>query len=237
MGTAYLMSTRSGIAFILLLASTSAGAQPKIQVEQGTRFDFGKIFRGAILERELTLKNTGTDTLILGKIDASCGCTGAISNAERIPAGGTGTLHITFNSKNFVGPVHKTVTVHSNAADAQSTLIEFTADVVDEIALNPPSVFFQGAEVKKTSVAVLKVTNNGMGPLALSGYRTHLKGLVVKLPAESIPPGATAEIRAEFTPEESNPMLTDAIFVTTNNIRQPEVFIQVFGGVKESKPQ
>jgi len=231
------MTRRISITLFLALAVCGAEAQPKLEVAEGTRFDFGKIFRGAILERDLTLKSTGTDTLVLGKIDASCGCTGAMSSAERIPPGASGILHITFNSKNFVGPVHKTVTVHSNAADAQATLVEFTAEVIDEITLNPSSVFFQGAEVKKPTTAVIKVTNNGMVPLAFTGYRTHLKGLVVKLPEGPIPPGGNSEIRAEFTPEEVNPMLSEAIFVTTNNIRQPEVFIQVFGGVKDAKPQ
>jgi len=231
------MTRWTTFALIFALAASEAGAQPKLQVAEGTQFDFGKIFRGAIMERDLTLKSTGTDTLILGKIDASCGCTGAISSAERIAPGGAGTLHITFNSKNFVGPIHKTVTVHSNAIDAQATLIEFKAEVIDEINLNPSSVFFQGAVVKKPTTVVIKVTNNGMIPLAFTGYRTQLKGLVLTLPEGSIPPGGSSEIRAEFTPQEANPMLSEAIFVTTNNIRQPEVFIQVFGGVKDAKPQ
>jgi hypothetical protein len=74
-----------------------------------------------------------------------------------------------------------------------------------------------------------------MTPLSLTGYRTQLKGLVLKLPPDPIPPGGTGEIHAEFTPEAPSPMLTEGVFVTTNNMRQPEVYLQVYGGVRQSK--
>jgi hypothetical protein len=30
-------------------------------------------------------------------------------------------------------------------------------------------------------------------------------------------------------------MLTDGVFVSTNNMRQPEVYLQVYGGVQKAK--
>jgi hypothetical protein len=213
----------------------AAGSRARLVVVEGTNFEFGKIFRGSVMERKLTLKNAGTDTLVMGKIDVSCGCTGALVTAERIPPGGTGAVKITFNSKNFVGPVHKTVTLNSNGDSLGYTLIEFTATVIDEIGLNPQSIILPDAEVHKASMLTLTVTNNGMTPLALTGFRTQLKGLVLKLPSDPIPPGGASEIHVEFTPEAPSPMLTDGVFVTTNNLRQPELYLQVYGGVRQSK--
>ena len=224
--------------FLLLLLIPAAGlAQPKLVVSEGTRLDFGRIYRGETIERTLTLKNTGTDTLVMGTIGVSCGCTGALASAERIPPGGKGEVKITFNSKNFAGPVHKTVTLHSNGDSSGATIIEFTATVVDEIGLSPQSIIMPDAQVGKLSTVTLGVTNNGMTPLALTGFRTQLKGLVLKLPPSAIPPGGSAEIRVEFTPVEPSPLLTDGVFVTTNNIRQAEVYIQVYGGVHPAKTE
>jgi hypothetical protein len=224
---------------LAVLIGASAGAQlkpaAKLVVTEGTQFDFGKIYRGSVMERQLTLKNAGTDTLVMGNIGVSCGCTGAMVTAERIPPGGTGSVRITFNSKNFAGPVHKTVTLNSNGDSLGYTIIEFTASVIDEIGLNPQSILVPGAEVNKTSTVILTVTNNGMTPLSLTGYRTQLKGLVLKLPPDPIPPGGTVELRAEFTPEAPSSMLTEGVFVTTNNMRQPEVYLQVYGGVRQAK--
>ena len=228
---------------LAMLMWASAGSQQKpgvkpaakLVVLEGTQFDFGKIYRGSVMERTLTLKNTGTDTLVMGNIGVSCGCTGAMVTTERIPPGGTGSVRITFNSKNFTGPVHKTVTLNSNGDSLGYTTIEFTASVIDEIGLNPQSIIVPGAEVNKTSTVILTVTNNGMTPLSLTGFRTQLKGLVLKLPPDPIPPGATGEIHAEFTPDAPSPMLTEGVFVTTNNMRQPEVYLQVYGGVRQAK--
>jgi hypothetical protein len=228
---------------LAVLMCVSAGSQQKpgvkpaakLVVLEGTQFDFGKIYRGSVMERKLTLHNAGSDTLVMGTIGVSCGCTGAMVTAERIPPGGTGAVKITFNSKNFTGPVHKTVTLNSNGDSLGYTIIEFTASVIDEIGLNPQSIIVPEAEVNKRSAVTLTVTNNGMTPLSLTGFRTQLKGLVLKLPPDPIPPGGTGEILAEFTPEAPSRMLTEGVFVTTNNIRQPEVYLQVYGGVRQPK--
>lgn len=228
---------------LAILMCASAGSQSKtaprtsakLVVLEGTQFDFGKIYRGSVTERTLTLKNNGTDTLVMGNIGVSCGCTGAMVTAERIPPGGTGSVRITFNSKNFAGPVHKTVTLNSNGDSLGYTIIEFTASVIDEIGLNPQSIILPDAEVNKKSTVIMTVTNNGMTPLSLTAFRTQLKGLVLKLPPDPIPPGGTGEIHAEFTPEAASAMLTEGVFVTTNSIRQPEVYLQVYGGVRQSK--
>lgn len=229
--------TTTAILAVLITAGAGSQSRPaaKLEVLEGTHFDFGKIYRGSVMDRTLTLKNGGKDTLVMGTIGVSCGCTGAMVTADRIPPGGAGSLRITFNSKNFVGPVHKTVTLNSNGDSLGYTTIEFTALVIDEIGLNPQSIILPDAEVNKLTTLSLTVTNNGMTPLALTGYRSQLKGLVLKLPAQAIPPGGTAEIHVEFTPQAPSPMLTDGVFVTTNSMRQPEVYLQVYGGVRQSK--
>jgi hypothetical protein len=225
----------------LLCAAAGAPAQtgPKpgarIVLLEGKQFDFGKIYRGSVMEKTLSFRNAGSDTLVMGTIGVSCGCTGAMVTTDRIPPGGSGAVRITFNSKNVSGPVHKTVTLNSNGDSLGSTTIEFTATVIDEIGLNPQSIIVPGAEVHKLSKVALTVTNNGMTPLSLTGFRTDLKGLVLKLPADPIPPGGTAAIDVEFTPEAPSPMLSDGVFVATNNIRQPEVYLQVYGGVRQAK--
>jgi len=215
------------------LCFTTVLAQPKLEVGGGGSFDLGKIYRGAVVDRQLTLRNPGSDTLLLGRVDVSCGCTGTVVSSDRIPPGGAGTLRITFHSQNFTGPVHKSVTVHSNAEGASETTIQFTAQVIDEIGLNPQTLLFRNADVKRLNVLLISVSNNSVTPLSLTGYRTQMKGLVLKLPAEAIPPGGTVEIRAEFTPEAPVPLISEGVFLTTSNERRPEIYIQVFGNARE----
>ncbi len=120
------MIARSVTAALLSLLAAAAGAQPKIGYGE-KKFDLGTIYRGEVIEHTLTLKNTGTELLLLGSIDASCGCTGTIASNKEIRPGETGTLAITFNSRSFSGTVHKSVTVNSNAVNEPRVVIEFTA--------------------------------------------------------------------------------------------------------------
>lgn len=225
------------ILFILLLPAVvaSSPAQPAIRVVEGTTFDLGKVYRGTVVEKRISLENPGSDTLVVSRVEVSCGCTGTIVSRDRIPPGGRGLLSVTFNSKNFVGPVHKTLTVHSNAAAGNQTVVEFTANVIDEIGLDPQYLFFQDAEVKRRSTVMLTVTNNGTTPLSLEGFHTQMKGLVLKLPPEPITPGASARISAEFTPEAANPLISEGVFLRTSNPHQPEIYLQVFGNVRDFK--
>jgi hypothetical protein len=228
------MIARFVSAALLSFVAATAGAQPKIQYAE-QKFDLGTIYRGTVKEHTLTLKNTGTELLLLGSVDASCGCTGTIVSNKEIRPGETGTLAITFNSRNFSGTVHKTVTINSNAANEPRVMIEFTANVIDEILITPAHFWFKDAEIGRKVRLSLTVKNDGMEPLRLTGWHSQLTGLVLTIPSSSIEPGKAAEIHADFTPDKTVPILSDGVFVTTSNPRQLELFLPVYGNVREFK--
>lgn len=218
-----------------LSALSLAAAQPRLVAVEGQKFDLGTIFRGTVADHQLTLKNTGTEPLRLGPIEASCGCTGAIVSNENLRPGETGTLAITFNSKNFSGQVHKTVTVKTTPATDPTMLIEFTATVIDEITLLPQQFWFKDADVGRKNRIVITVRNNGKDPLRLTGWRSPLAGFTLTLPSAAIESGKSAEIAGEFTPEKASPIISDAVFLNTSNPRQPEVYLPVYGNAREFK--
>jgi len=222
-------------ALMILCALGSAEGQPKLEISEGAKFSLGKIYRGEVVERTLTLKNTGTDTLEVRRVDATCGCTGTVVSSRSIPAGSTGSLRITFNSKNFSGQVHKSVTISSNASNAPQMLVEFTADIVDEILLTPQQFWIKDGEVGRTTRLTVKVRNNGSNSLTLRSFRTTLEGFVLKLPDAALAPGSEREIVAEFTPKKAAPFLAEGVFLTTSNAHQPEIYIPIYGNTKEFK--
>ena len=228
------MIARSITAALLFLLPATAGAQPKIGYGE-KKFDLGTIYRGEVIEHTLTLKNTGTELLLLGSIDASCGCTGTIASNKEIRPGETGTLAITFNSRSFSGTVHKSVTVNSNAVNEPRVVIEFTAQVIDEILLTPAHFWFKDAEINRKTRQSLTLKNNGKEPLRLTGWHSQVNGLVLILPSSPIEPGKTAELQVDFTPEKTTPILSDGVFLNTSNSRQPELFVPVYGNVREFK--
>ena len=223
------------ISTLLVLAHCGMGvfAQPAIQIEGGKKLDLGTILRGTVVEHKVTIKNTGNAPLELGEVEASCGCTGTVLSRSSVRPGESGLLSITFNSRNFSGKVHKTVAVHSNASNEQRTVIEFSANVIDEIRIVPAHIWFKDAEVGTTSRLKLSVKNNGKDPLKLTGWRSPLAGFTVLLPSEPIAYGDSVEVTVEFCPSKPAPMISDAMFLTTSNPRQTELFIPIYGSAKE----
>ena len=223
---------------IFALLSFSAAflpAQPKLKIVDGSKFDLGAIDRGLVVEKKLALKNVGTDTLVLGAVEVSCGCTGTVMSDSRIAPGKSGSLLITFNSKNFAGPIHKSVTVNSNSAGEPRTLIEFTGKVVEEVSVNPTYVLFRDAEVGKLMSTTVTVTNESKQHLILRGFKTSLPGLLLKLPPEPIPPGQSTQVAFEFTPKSVISTVNNLVTLSTSSKKQPEILIQIFGNTKEFK--
>ncbi|HXG01422.1 MAG TPA: DUF1573 domain-containing protein, partial [Bacteroidota bacterium] len=185
----------------LALSFVAAGlayAQPKIEIVGGTSFNFGTIYRGKIAERVVVVKNTGTETLQIGQIQASCGCTGTVISNSSIPPGKTGEIKITFNSTNFSDSVRKSVTIHSNALNAPQLVLQFSGYVVQEISVSPPQFWFRDAEVGRPAWASVRITNNSTEPVTLTGYQTALQGFTLKLPKEPIKPGQSIDLMAEL---------------------------------------
>jgi hypothetical protein len=226
------MNHKLAVMCLLVLGVIPASAQPRIEVVGGTRLDFGTIYRGEVVNKEVTLKNTGDAVLEILGVNASCGCTGTLVSKDRVDPGGTGTVRLNFNSKNFSGKVTKSITVRSNAAGTGELTIEFVAMIVDEVAIAPQHCWFKDAEVGRATEQTITLTNNSTEPLRLTGFRTQLAGLILKLPADPVPPGKKAEIVAEFTPKNPLAIISDGVFVATSNARQPEVYIPVFGNAK-----
>ncbi len=223
------------LALMVGLGSLTCASHHKLKILEGPKVDLGKISRGTVATKQLTLKNTGSDTLKLGTVEVSCGCTGTVVSNKQLRAGDTTSLLITFNSRNFSGQVHKTVTINSNSSDAPRMVIEFTATVTEDLSINPMQFYFRDAQVGQKSLARITVKNESDKALSITGYHTQLENFVVKYPARPLAPGDTMELTAEFTPKKVEPMLSNGVFITTSSKTQSEVYVYIFGNVKEFK--
>lgn len=225
------------IALALMMAAAYAlYAQPKIQIAGGNKFDFGNIHRGQKVERKVVVKNTGNELLELGRVDVSCGCTGTVVTNGSIPPGKSGEVLITFNSTNFTGKIHKTVTVNSNTPGGP-TVVEFEGNVIQEIAIEPQQFWFKDAEVGRVSSAKVTLTNNSADSVTLTSYQSSRRGFSLTLPKEPIKPGGSVELVATLKPEAAIQVLNESVSIKTSSKSESEVYVRIFGSVKEFKFQ
>jgi len=219
----------------LFLAAASGAAQPRITVREGTTLDFGKVYRGNVVERGLTIENTGTEVLVIGLIEASCGCTGTVLSDKTVPPGKTTSIAVTFNSRNFDGPIVKNITINSNAENNPRLQVEFKGTVIPEFGIDPAQFWFRDAQVGRQHHAAVSITNNGTETVEFRDPRTSLKGLAITLPQAPLPPGSTDTIRAVFSPKAEAHIIIEDVRITTTSSRQQELVIPVFGNAKEYK--
>jgi hypothetical protein len=231
------------LAALLVVSPSLSPAQPKLELPGGSKFNLGSVYRGTLAERRITLKNAGTEPLIISRVDVSCGCTGTMISNDHIAAGDTGSLLITFNSKNFRGAVHKTVTINSNDPSQPQTLIQFEGTVIEDVVVMPEYLWFRDAEVGTTATRMLTIKNEGKEPLLLKKFSSDLQGLAVSLPAEPLRPGAALQLPVAYTPAAATPVLAERMTIFTSDPHQSEIVVAVYGnvkpgaGAKEQTPQ
>jgi hypothetical protein len=220
------------LAALLLCSISPVRTQPKLEFEGGSKFNLGPVYRGMLAERRVILKNSGSDTLIISHVDVSCGCTGTMMSQDHIAPGDTGSLLITFNSKNFRGAVHKTVTLNSNDPGQPQAQIQFDATVVENVVVTPEYLWFQDAEVGTKNTRILTIKNDGKGPLQLKSFSSDVKGLALTLPKEPLQPGASVQLPVVFTPAEASPVLAERMTITTSDPQQHDLVIAVYGNAR-----
>ena len=227
------------VIFLLLVATTfltlpsTALAQPVLEIVGGKTIALDTLYRGQVVERMVTLRNAGDQTLLIGEILTSCGCTGTVVSTDRLTPGSTGTLKVTLNAKSFGGPVKKTITVKSNDPAHPSSVIELTGFVVQQIEVEPQSFWFKDAEVGRATTVSATLRNAGKVPVKLLKVSTALDGLTVALPTEEIPPGKQVTITATLKAVKEMPVISDGVRIATSSSAQPEVYIPIFGTAKQ----
>lgn len=81
-----------------------------------TVFDFGTIKAGEPVSHEFRFTNSGTATLVISSVQASCGCTVTAYSKEPISPGEEGFVKATYNAAK-AGKFSKTVSVNANAGE------------------------------------------------------------------------------------------------------------------------
>lgn len=126
--------TATNVKKLLSRTSVSPGTSEKITASKAKaetiirEYDFGTIKKqDGKVSANFTIKNTGTDTLAVGDIVTSCGCTSATIDVAAITPGKTATVRVTFDP-NFheepQGRFPRSVFVPTN--DPNNKEIEFT---------------------------------------------------------------------------------------------------------------
>src|ERR1700754_3799727 len=91
-------------------------------------------------------ENTGKTPVHFKSVHASCGCTTAQSQKEEVPPGDKGEITATFNIGDRTGTQVKTVTVETDEAANQKTVLNLEGSLLQELEISPTFVFWKQSE-------------------------------------------------------------------------------------------
>ena len=118
------LSVSAVIALMVMSASIVAAADgPKLVVPEKIK-NMGRVAQGDVLSVDFELINEGDEPIEVKAVRPTCGCTVADFDRE-IPPGGTGYVKAKLETRDFSGPISKSILIMTN--DPQDPTVTVTA--------------------------------------------------------------------------------------------------------------
>lgn len=213
-------------------AATFAYAQPKLQVEGGDTYDWGKVKPTQTpLKTNLTIKNTGTEELKISDVHVGCGCTTTGLEKKNLAPGESTSMSVSVNVGSNTGAISKSVTITSNDPTSPSKIIMLKADIVRTIQFTPSQYLtFSDMKVGTEATAKIKVKNSSDKDITLSNPEAS-NGLRVNLKKQTVlKAGGEIELEAKIIPEKEG-YFNGSVKLATTDPDMPTLEIPAYGNV------
>ncbi len=210
---------------LLVLGVALCEAQPKLQTTP--TFSFGKVYKGSRPTQLVTVRNVGRDTLNIIDVSAQCGCTAAMISKQRIAPSDSGKLSITFNTAAYEGLVTKHVYVQTNDPSVPRMTIEFSANVIQSITMDPTYVSFNVTTLDTTCSKIIKLTNTSKQSIRIFSATSEMQGLRVSLLQNQLMPGEQTDLQLVYHPVGQT-TVQGIINLKTDDPGQPDIEYRVF---------
>jgi hypothetical protein len=240
--TPNLPERRGWIAPYLILVMTAAAVTALAQdlprgfasiSVQPEAIDFGTMERNQSRTKELTIRNDGGIDLDLSDVTSSCGCTVADPAIRKIKPGQSTTLTVTFNSGEFQGPQHKTVTIRSNDVARPTLEIAVSAVVHVSVIIDPARPLFAFKHASRGVREERQATFTAMDipRLELKAERVRADLFEVRIQNGVDGDPRRGIVTLSIRPDAPYGQINEIVRIGTNDPNQPSIDFEVLGAV------
>jgi hypothetical protein len=223
--TLHRVAVAAGLAAAVLAGAGGLAAAKKVRaVFKETAHDFGKVKQGEVLTHEFDFTNDGTDTLVVERVETTCGCTAALVSEKEIRPGKAGKIKVSMDTHGYAGRMTRYVYLVSNDTDDSRRELSVSADIEvppqPKIELDRYNVDL-GLSIEGEAPSA-KVVIRNVGDLELSVEMSHelvkffAGGKPLTFPV-LIPAGKSFEVEFRFPPQAQVGSLRDYVIVRSND--------------------
>jgi hypothetical protein len=220
----------------LLLAHASGAAEPKTVVPEPV-VDVGVVEKGAKIEHRFLIRNDGNAPLEIREVEPACGCT--VAEFDRVIAPrSSGEVLAIIDTKNFRGPIAKSVTVFTTDPANPRLNLVVKAEVRPQVEARPGYARLIVVEGEPAESSKQWLWSSDGPPLEISKVDSPYPFLKVDFrladAEERSEKGAEQQWLVEMTLSAAAPVgpLADFVVVHTNHPGQKVVKIPVSGFVR-----
>jgi hypothetical protein len=223
--------------FLSFCCTNIAQAAAKIGFDKEV-YEFGKAQYGDKIGQKFVVTNLGDDPLIIGDVQADCGCTKTLKGSSEIPANTSSEIDVEYDTEGErSGKKEKHIFVHSNDPERPIVKLSLVGELNKELEVDPPT-FAQKLETFKEDISIpVKIRNASETARTITGIKTAEKVVSIDMEPKSVvaEPGASAPltILLHLKKQDDRPFYLGKIALQTDHPVEKELnfrfLIQITG--------
>jgi hypothetical protein len=227
-----------GLIFFFLVAlfiTNSAAllhAQPKLEIVGGIEFNLGVVPEDTIVHKTLIVRNIGTETLTVKGVRTSCGCTIVKPATDVVAPNDSMELPVSFNTKNFDGPVRKEIYFQTNDSTNLNMDVVLLAEIKAMIELRPHYLQFHEMRLHDSEVRLDTIRNNTDALIRIDSVVTNNTQITTILRDSLLNPGQFTILQTTLRPQRYG-NIVGQINMFTNYSRKPSISLSYIGYAKK----
>lgn len=220
---------------LLFVAGTLQADQPLPRlVIEAPAYDFGAVEQGTTVEHVFLVRNAGTASLRVDRVQASCACASGMTAGRVIAPGDTAWVDMRLDTAKLAGRTTKVLALDTNDPWTPRFGLALSGEVLTDLRVEPTPLYFgriRPGERVRREVLVVPGRPGGVDQVSLAevgsrAFRVHVE------PGDV--PG-TQRVVVETNGDLPPGRLNDQLVLRTTSPRQPSLTIPILGTVGMSR--
>ena len=225
------------VTLVATAAVMDAADGPKLMVPENI-MDMGKVAQGEVLNVDFVVVNEGDETLEIKAVRPTCGCTVADFDREIAP-GKTGYIKAKLDTRDFSGPISKSILVMTNDPQDPTRTLVIKTEVHPYVQVLPRAlVRFNAVQHEAMEQKITVVADEEEKDFKVTGVKSSVPFLLASVrpvPADQLLAGKSQQqYEITLTMQENPPVgpVNTILEIETNHPKAKTVPVKVFGVVR-----